>query len=177
MISLCISLLAAGCGGAGDEADDTAPPDEVADSELHTDNAKAAFNFFVGKGLTQTEAAAIVGNLQQESNIQPDAVQPGGPGRGIAQWSVGARWNGQPNDNLASFARTRGESSASLSAQLDFIWWELVNYSKYGLSRLRAAKSLASAVVAFQTDYEICGTCAQSKRIAYAQAALRTYGH
>ena len=48
-------------------------------------NSRVAFDYFLGKGLTAVQAAGIVGNLMQESNVDPTAVQPGGPGRGIAQ--------------------------------------------------------------------------------------------
>src|SRR6476620_7954591 len=71
--------------------DDDLPP---AQSEASlANNPRTAFNYFVSKGLTQTQAAGIVGNLMQESSVMPTAVQPGGPGRGIAQWSVGGRFN------------------------------------------------------------------------------------
>src|SRR5262245_48472964 len=43
-------------------------------------NDKAAFDFFVGKGLTNFQAAGIVGNLDQESGVNPSSVQqPSGP--------------------------------------------------------------------------------------------------
>src|SRR5947207_15769963 len=56
-------------------------------------NDHAAYDYFVGKGLKPFQAAGIVGNLDQESGDDPTAVQPGGPGRGLAQWSAGGgRW-------------------------------------------------------------------------------------
>src|SRR5205823_3502134 len=84
-----VSILAAGCGGADPSAD----PEGTSEDQLVSANGRTAFEFFVGKGLSDVQAAAIVGNLQQESSINPSSVQPGGPGRGIAQWSTGARWN------------------------------------------------------------------------------------
>ena len=172
-IFLLIPLVAAGCGGA--EPSDSAPDETTAD--LSSSNGRTAFNYFVGKGLTETEAAAIVGNLQQESSINPASVQPDGPGRGIAQWSVGERWNGSGSDSLRVFAEDRGLSTSSLSTQLEFIWYELENYPMYGLAKLRAAKSLTSATLVFQTDFEVCGACAQGQRLAYAESALKNYGH
>jgi len=75
------------------------------------------------EGLSEEQAAAIVGNLDQESNVNPRSVQlDGGPGRGIAQWSVGARWNVSRNDNVAWFAAREGASSSALDLQLAFIW-------------------------------------------------------
>ena len=170
---LAVAASATGCAAA----DDPAPDDGVVDSELRTDNAKAAFEYFVGKGLSELQAAAVVGNLQQESGISPTSVQPGGPGRGIAQWSVGARWNVSHNDNLASFSREHSRSLLALTTQLDFIWFELETFSQYGLSALRDATSITEATLVFQRDFEACGTCAQSRRLAYAKVALRTYGH
>src|ERR1044071_2750325 len=102
-------------------------------------NDETAFEFFVGKGLTAVQAAGVVGNLDQESQMNPNASQPGGPGRGIAQWSVGGRWDTSANDNVVAFARARGASPTSLVLQLEFVWYELETFPGYGLAELRAA--------------------------------------
>jgi hypothetical protein len=52
-------------------------------------NAAVAFDYLVGKGLRDYQAAAIIGNLQQESRLNPRAMSPPDPvqpSRGIAQW-------------------------------------------------------------------------------------------
>src|SRR5262249_30905966 len=87
-----------------------AAPDEssVAAAVSPSPNDEAAFLFFVGQGLTDIQAAGVVGNLDQESQMSPRSVQPNGPGRGIAQWSVGGRWDTSANDNLLAFASARG---------------------------------------------------------------------
>ena len=168
-----LSLAAlSGCGGA-DGSDGTSGS---ADSELTNGNEKIAFEYFVGKGLSETQAAAIVGNLQQESTVNPHSVQQGGPGRGIAQWSVGARWNVTTDDNLASFAKNEGASPLSLETQLGFIWYELENFPRYGLSSLQDARTITAATVAFQKDFEACGACNSTHRVAYARAVLAAYG-
>ena len=142
-----------------------------------SNSEQIAFNFFVSKGLTKTQAAGVIGNLMQESSVIPTAIQfGGGPGRGIAQWSVGGRWNTSHNDNVTSYASARGISRWALNTQLNFIWYELATFSGYGLSSLRAATTLTQAVVAFQNRYEICGTCDSSRRIQFAQQALAAYG-
>jgi hypothetical protein len=139
-------------------------------------NDQPAFQFFVGKGLTNFQAAGIVGNLDQESGVDPGAVQyGGGPGRGIAQWSVGGRWDTSAHDNVLDYASTRGESSGSLNLQLEFIWYELATFG-YGLSQLQATTNVTDATVVFMDKYEICGTCDQSQRVAYANAVLAAYG-
>jgi hypothetical protein len=157
----------------------TPPTDTVAQSTAALSpsaNDATAFFFFVGKGLTPIQAAGIVGNLDQESQVDPGAVQAGGPGRGIAQWSVGGRWDTDANDNVVWYAGTQGESSSSLNLQLEFVWYELQTFSSYGLAALQASTNVTDATVAFETDFEGCGTCDQSTRISYAEAALAAYG-
>lgn len=153
-----------------------APPIDESTAELAVfPNDKAAYDFFVAKGLKNFQAAGVVGNLDQESGMNPAAVQPGGPGRGIAQWSVGGRWDRDANDNVVAFAAMRGESTGSLNLQLEFIWYELTTFG-YGFSDLKASTNLTDATVAFMKKYEICGDCRQATRVAYAQAVLNAYG-
>ena len=89
-LALGLAFALAGCGDAGPAA-----PGEAtarAQSDLFANDVTAC-NYFVGKGLTNFQSAGIVGNLDQESGVNPSSVQAGGPGRGIAQWSVGGRWD------------------------------------------------------------------------------------
>jgi hypothetical protein len=156
-----------------------APPGEAVgtSSAALTGNDMTAYEFFVAKGLTSYQAAGIVGNLDQESGMDPTISQyGGGPGRGIAQWSAGGRWDTDSNDNVEWYAAKEGESATSLELQLQFIWYELTTFSGYGLSELRASTNVSAATIAFETYYEGCGECDQSNRIAYAQAALNAYG-
>ena len=98
-------------------------------------NDKIAFDYFVSKGLTDVEAAGVVGNMDQESGMSPTIAQiGGGPGRGIAQWSVGGRWDSSHHDNVVWYASQHGASRYSLDLQLDFIWYELTTFG-YGYSR------------------------------------------
>jgi hypothetical protein len=149
------------------------PPPPPGMSEMALSNPeKTAFDFFVSKGLSKDQAAGIVGNLIQESNVEATAIQyGGGPGRGIAQWSVGGRWDSSYHDNVAWYADEHGTSRWLLTTQLDFIWYELTSVG-YGYSELRAAGDVADATIAFEDRYEICGECEQSQRIAYADQVL-----
>jgi hypothetical protein len=128
------------------------------------------------QGLNKAQAAGIVGNLQQESSVDPAAEQSGVPGRGIAQWSVGGRWDTSPGDNLLWYARSQHASPHALNTQLNFVWYELKHFPGYGLQQLRAAKTVAAATKAFEAHYEVCGECNESRRIAMAQVTLRDYG-
>lgn len=138
-------------------------------------NDKPAYDFFVAKGLTNFQAAGIVGNLDQESGVNPSAVQyGGGPGRGIAQWSTGGRWD-TSNPNVLAYAKSKGESATSLNLQLEFIWLELTTVG-YGYTQLKATTNVTDATIVFMDKYEICGTCASSQRVSYAKSVLAAYG-
>ena len=171
---LLATSLAACVVGEDIPTEDDLPP-EHSEAALGS-KARTALNFFVAKGLTEIQAAGVVGNLMQESSVRPTAVEyGGGPGRGIAQWSIGGRWNVGTN-SVVSFASRRGADRWALQTQLDFIWHELSVVGGFGLTELRNAATITQAVTAFQNKYEKCGTCAQSKRIQYANQALRDYG-
>lgn len=131
-------------------------------------NAEAAFDFFRQRGLSKAQAAGIVGNLVQESNVNPRSDQAGGPGKGIAQWSSPGRW-----DSLVQYARTHHTSPWALNTQLWFIWHEL---PANGLQELRAAKTVPAATRVFEKKFERCGECRESNRVAAAQTTLRNYG-
>ena len=171
-LSLLASAAVSGCATDTDNTDNSNAVEAALSSAEQT-----AFNFFVNKGLSKVQSAGIIGNLMQESGVDPTAVEiGGGPGRGIAQWSVGGRWDTSPNDNVTAFASARGLSRLALNTQLDFIWFELTTFSGYGLSSLRAATTVTQAVTVFQDKFEICGTCDSSRRISFAQQALSAFG-
>src|ERR1700755_911221 len=149
------------------------PARGAADAE-HT-----AFNYFVNKGLTKVQAAGIIGNLMQESSVRATAAQfGGGPGRGIAQWEIGHRWDKDSRDNVVWFANLHKDQLWALNTQLDFIWYELMTFQNYGLQSLRTARTVSDAVKAFQDRFEICRkeSCDESQRIAFANRALKAYG-
>ncbi len=52
-----------------------------------------AYNYLIGKGLSSHVSAGIVGNLIQESGLNPNATGDGGKAYGIAQWHPDRRKN------------------------------------------------------------------------------------
>ncbi len=129
-------------------------------------SAAFAYDFFVRRGLRDFQAAAIVGNLQQESKFNTQAIGDGGRAHGIAQW-WSPRW-----DNLIAFASQSGRSPWALDAQLGFVWHELQTIPAFGLRSILAATTLEAATVAFQDNFERCGTCDTPSRIWFAKSAL-----
>ena len=144
-------------------------------------NDKTAYDYFRAKGLTNFQAAAVVGNLDQESGVDPTISQNGGGvGRGIAQWSTGGRWDTAKNDNVLAFAAMQGQSAMSLGLQLDFIWYELTTFPDYGLAQLQASTTLNDATQAFEDDYEGCvdanfPVCDLPQRQKYAATVFAAY--
>lgn len=137
------------------------------------DNIEKAFNYFNGKGgLTAEQAAGIVGNLEQESHLNPRSVQGGGgPGRGIAQWSLTDRWAAL--QNWAS-----GRDIYDLATQLDYIWYEMKNVAPWDktLGDLKATTTVDDATQTFELDFEKAGDPNMAQRISYARDALKLYG-
>ena len=177
LTAILASVFATGCV-ADASGDDPNEEDVSVENDALTSNEKTAFEFFVNKGLKQYQAAAIVGNLIQESSVDPKSVQfGGGPGRGIAQWSVGGRWDSDHHDNVHWYASMKGKSVHSLHLQLEFVWYELETFKGYGLHSLRHASTISAATIAFENDFEGCGQCDQSKRIAYAKQVLKAFGN
>ena len=170
LLALALLVTVAAC------VDAPAGEDQTSQALSTFPNDQAAFDYFVGKGLTNFQAAGIVGNLDQESGVDPTIAQyGGGPGRGIAQWSVGGRWDTSTHDNVQWYAGTQGMSATSLQLQLDFIWYELTTYG-YGFASLKNTTNVTDATVVFMSDYEICGTCDQTNRVNYAKNVLAAFG-
>ena len=170
--ALPVFLVLAACAGAPESE----PIGQTAEALDTYPNEQPAFDYFLAKGLTPVQSAGIVGNLDVESGVDPTIAQAGGPGRGIAQWSVGARWDTTKSDNVKDYAAQQGQSQTSLQLQLAFTWYELTTFSAYGLARLKGTTDVAGATTAFAQDFEGCGSCATSTRIAHAQSVLDRFG-
>lgn len=186
-IALAASLWAPTAVGTATADDSTKPPgvnargmSPNADArliEVDWGNAETAFKYFVDKGLTTKQAAGVLGNLIVESGMDPTIEQiGGGPGRGIAQWSAGGRWDTYDKDNNVWYAGTVDKGPKTLSAQLQFTWYELSTFSYYGLGGLKDAGSVNAAMQVFMTEYEGCGDCHQDRRLDYAQQAYDRFG-
>lgn len=99
-----------------------------------------AFDFLVHvKGWKPHQAAAIVGRLQQESGLNPDAVGDNGTAFGLAQW------RGERNVRRLRFHRERGNDPKDVFAELDFVDWEMRNYEKEAFQTISAARTVQEA--------------------------------
>lgn len=143
-------------------AQPVAPTSESAKAPINA-NEKAVWDRLTASGFTPMQTAAIMGNLQQESNYNT-ADQPSG--LGIAQW-LGAR-----RERLMSLG-----SYDNLTVQVNFMIYELTASEVEAGRALKSATTLEDATIAFQNKYERCNPayCNQEKRIEYAKSVLARY--
>lgn len=135
-----------------------------------SDNVQKAFNYFVGKGLTPAQSAGIVGNLMQESGVNPNSVSNGGQTIGIAQWEGGR------DDALRAFAQKAGKPYTDLGVQLDYLWQELTTGYQPALAAVKATSSAGDAAQAFELGFEHASNPVMENRIRNANDVLATYG-
>jgi hypothetical protein len=125
------------------------------------------FRFFRQHGFSDEQAAAWVGNFQQESTLNPAAVQPNGEGHGLAQWGHGRF------DALVAFAKRHKKPWQDMGTQLAFVMYELGGSERGAMRAIKSAKSVESATNAIGTQYERFGI--QGDRAGPARDAFRKY--
>ena len=145
-----------------------------------TETATAAqmVRYLISQGLTPNAAAGIVGNLQQESSLNP--TDPGG---GLAQWNPS--WYVQ----MADYATAHGLPPTSSAGQLMYLVWDLRGPYAWLLAGLNTAADPGTAAFMFETGYERCqgvtgfmvpvapnAGCMDSNRRLYAAMALAAAG-
>ena len=157
-----------------------------ADISNISDVKQAVWKFFTSRGYTKEATAGIMGNLQQESGINPTTIQGNGrgPAAGIAQWEninkKSARWK-----QMSDYAASKGKDWKDLQSQLEFIEMELGgtgNVDKYtstllnkkvgGLSGFKSLTDVGKATAAFENSFERAGVKVMDRRIKYANNIL-----
>ena len=129
-------------------------------------------------GITHIGAIGIIANLMAEATpeVEPSYVQkPTGPGRGIAQWEKGGRYD-TDTINLVNFADKRGKDWTDLDIQIDFMLHELNTIPEYKRvkTQINAAKDISTAADIFLKKYEKAGKPNADKRQLYAKQLLQT---
>jgi hypothetical protein len=134
-------------------------------------NSNQVISFFVKKGLTKEHSAAIAGNLFQESNLNPSAVNKRSKAFGLAQWYK-TRF-----DSLKQFMQSKGYELSNPIGQLEFIWEELQTTEKRAYNDFINQDNLKDMVKTFARKYERMGIFEANmpKRIRYAKQFLDQY--
>lgn len=165
-----------------------------------SDNQQKTWNYFEQQGLDDIHTAAIIGNFQQESGLNPTEVEhnsshpelpknsndpaslpvvsgwSGGqtrqPGWGLAQWT--------PSKKIVDIAQSLKVTGPiyELGTELQIIWGEMNGTTPTGDSNFmkgfNATNNLADAVQYFVSHFE--GPLIVGPRYTYAQQALSRYG-
>lgn len=139
-------------------------------------NATEFYGYFNSKGFTIESVAGMLGNLQQESNINPGMKQTASArsGWGLIQWT--------PSSNLTDYATAYGVDWTTGEIQTQLMWDEIINghggqwipkpnkgypYSGKEFSQLT---DVTTACMAYLIERERAGVEAAEKRVAYANA-------
>lgn len=156
---------------------------EGATTLVGSDNQQKAFNYFISKGLTPEQSAGILGNLIQESRLNPAIVQGGGTaelptpgvGFGIAQWTPASRQQG-----LVKLASQQGVKPNTLAVQLDYIWFEGTSVAPYDgtMKAMRQTRTVADAAITFHQVFERSADTLSmiQERVDSAKQVLKLYG-
>ena len=158
---------------------------------ITSDVAKSTWNYFTSAGYSKPATAGIMGNLYQESGMNPSSIQGNGagPAAGIAQWenynTKSSRWK-----SLNDYAASKGKPWTDLGSQLEFIdselkglgsFWRLQsNMEKAGTTgtsyeEWKKSSNVETATRQFEGAFERAGIPAMDNRIKAANSYYATY--
>lgn len=101
---------------ATQEADTTEAEVEITDNRT---TEEVVWDYLKDAGYTDIQVAGIIGNLYQESGLNPARVESNGEGIGLVQWSFGRK------QSLINYASSKGVDWSDLETQLEFLVDEL----------------------------------------------------
>jgi len=126
-------------------------------------NSKQLMDYFMSQGWSKEQAAGIVGNLTQESGLNPNAKNASGM-RGIAQWNKARQ---KDFANWAGFGID--DPRATLMKQAEFIQYELTKGKEQAAGiALSKQNTTIGASNAIFSGYERPGDDSAAKRAQYA---------
>ena len=130
-------------------------------------------------GYTEVQAAAILGNIAQESGYNVTAVNSQSGALGVCQWL-------DRRPSLINFSKSQGKDWSDLDVQIQFLCMETdwnatysgISFQFFNATYLNAFKngSVEEATVAFRKGWERCGDgeANDAQRIASALSAYNT---
>ena len=144
-------------------------------------NTEQILNFYMRKGLKLHQAAGIIGNMVQESGLNPAIIEGGriapddyvlqsGVGFGLVQWTSADR-----QKNFMNFMRASGAHVTSLAGQLEFTWKEMNEGFPGMLRALKTAKTASVAAVIVHGKSDVGSSHPDYKEAMTALAGARGY--
>jgi len=117
-------------------------------SSQQLSTGKKISEFFMSKGLSKEQSAAIAGNLFAESSFRSGVLGDTGQSYGLAQW------NGKRLDSLKRFSAEKRKSLDDVDLQLEFIWKELNTTERNAFNKLIKSSNVKEATKLFSDHYE-----------------------
>lgn len=140
-------------------------------------DAQGMWSWLKGQGYSDAAAAAIMGNAQQESGIDPTRLQNGsGPAAGLFQWEAygvnGSRWG-----RLAAYAKSQGVDWTDMGCQLSFMQQEFAQQlGSSGLETFKNGTDVDALTSQFETTFERGSVPMMEQRIGFARQFLNEFG-
>ena len=137
-------------------------------------NAQYIWRTLLADGMSEQAAAGVLGNLQQESGLDPKLVQPDGPGMGLVQWSRGERWDGP--GGLVPWAQAHNLDEWSLQTQVTWMLREMhQGWGSFDLAHFKTMTDVVEATIYFHDTYEVSADSAEFVRSTRGGYALDWY--
>ena len=142
-------------------------------NENTTGNMQKIYSDLTGLyGFSDISACAVIGNMYGESGVRTSALENGGGGHGLCQWT-GGRWN-----NLQEFAKSQGKPWTDIEVQIDFLVKELDSMK---MDAFWGAETVEEATEIFMRKFErpaeFVYATSLPKRIGAAQKAMDMFGN
>ena len=99
-------------------------------------NENIVWDYLLDAGYSKVQAAGIIGNMWQESGVNPSRHESNGIGFGLVQWSFGRR------QQLESYASNKGKSASDIYVQLEFLVKELREVNNFAVHMLNSLLTL-----------------------------------
>ena len=145
--------------------------EQVSLPESQSENTKKIYSDLTRLyGMSDVCACAIIGNMYGESGIRTGALENGGGGHGLCQWT-GGRWT-----NLKNYADQHGRDWTDIEIQIDFLMKELsgMNMDEFwGSANVEEATELFMRK--FERPAEWVYPVSLPKRIGAAKRAMETF--
>jgi murein DD-endopeptidase MepM/ murein hydrolase activator NlpD len=127
-------------------------------------------------GLSQAQAAGVLGNFVRESNLNPRINEGGAVGLPARRGGYGlAQWTGSRQNDLIRFAGS-DERAGDLNTQIAFLKQELQGSERKAYDNLLKAQTPEEAALVFERDFERAGIKANDQRVAAARKAYEVLG-
>lgn len=124
----------------------TTPPSKFMTTNNNQSKKKRFWTFLTspeGLGLPAIGAAAVMGNIQQESGFNPKAVNTSSGATGLAQW-LGTR-----KTDLENYSNNHRNDGDDMDIQMNFMKKEIIEDHAFMLKLLKEEKDIVTATLIF----------------------------